>query len=102
MCEKIAKTVRRSAKSTKRDFHYVYIIRSKKDCSDLYIGMTSDLRKRLADHNEQRVRYTKGLAPWELVYYSAFPSRELAREFETYLKSHSGRAFLRKRLISPD
>ena len=36
--------------------------------------------------------------PWELVWYCAFPDKYRALEFEKYLKSHSGRAFAKKRL----
>ncbi|MDX2095626.1 MAG: GIY-YIG nuclease family protein, partial [Alphaproteobacteria bacterium] len=38
-------------------------------------------------------------APWELVWYCAFPDKYKALEFEKYLKSHSGRAFANKRLL---
>nr|WP_283809955.1 GIY-YIG nuclease family protein [Bradyrhizobium forestalis] len=36
--------------------------------------------------------------PWKLVWYCAFPDKMKALAFETYLKSHSGRAFSKKRL----
>jgi hypothetical protein len=38
--------------------------------------------------------------PWDLVFYAAFPQRLQAETFEKYLKSGSGRAFARKRLLS--
>jgi hypothetical protein len=37
--------------------------------------------------------------PWVLLWYGAFREKHAALEFETYLKSHSGRAFAKKRLV---
>jgi predicted GIY-YIG superfamily endonuclease len=37
--------------------------------------------------------------PWKLVWYCAFPDKYKALAFEKYLKSHSGRAFAKKRLL---
>ena len=42
--------------------------------------------------------HTAKFKPWELVWYCAFPHKYKALEFEKYLKSHSGRAFAKKRL----
>ncbi len=40
--------------------------------------------------------------PWELANYIAFKDKGAAYEFEKYLKSHSGRAFLKKRLLKKE
>ena len=37
--------------------------------------------------------------PWELIFYGAFQDEVMARTFEKYLKSASGRAFAQKRLM---
>jgi predicted GIY-YIG superfamily endonuclease len=79
---------------------YVYIICSKKN-NQIYIGVTQNLAKRLFDHNNNLSGYTKYKGPWELIWYSVFFNREKAEEFEKYLKSHSGRAFINKRIINP-
>jgi predicted GIY-YIG superfamily endonuclease len=42
---------------------------------------------------------TKGKLPVELVFYCAFKKELSAFEFEKYLKSGSGRAFMNKRLF---
>ncbi len=42
--------------------------------------------------------YTAAHRPWALEFYAAFPDKKVALNFEAYLKSHSGRAFARKRL----
>jgi putative endonuclease len=62
-----------------------------------YTGATADLKQRMADHNAGKSTHTAKFAPWELVCYIAFPDKKKAYNFEKYLKSHSGRAFAKKR-----
>ncbi len=79
--------------------NYVYFIRSVSAPSQIYIGATSDLKQRLADHNAAKSAHTSKFVPWELEFYVAFPEKRTAYEFEKYLKSHSGRAFVNKRMM---
>ncbi len=79
---------------------YVYIIRSLSSPDQEYTGATSNLKKRVADHNASKSPHTSKYAPWELVWYCAFRDKIAALTFEKYLKSHSGRAFAKKRLLS--
>jgi putative endonuclease len=76
---------------------YVYILRSL-DSEHFYVGMTNDLRARLAKHNAGEVQHTSKFRPWALKTYVAFNDEARAIEFERYLKSPSGRAFQKKRL----
>jgi len=78
--------------------HYVYLLVSQRDASRRYIGLTSDLRTRLAEHNAGKSSHTAKYAPWQVATYVAFSDRAQALDFETYLKSGSGHAFARKRL----
>ena len=78
---------------------YVYIIQSISHPDDEYTGATADLRQRLRDHNAGKSTHTAKFAPWELKCYVAFPDKYRALDFEKYLKSHSGRAFAKKRLV---
>ncbi len=78
--------------------HYVYLLRSEVFPDETYIGLTSDLRKRLKRHNAGGNPHTAKHKPWRLVTYLAFTTREQAAAFEVYLKSGSGRAFAAKRL----
>lgn len=78
---------------------YVYIIRSVTYPEQEYTGVSADLKQRIADHNTRKSLHTAKYAPWELMWYSAFSDKFTALEFERYLKSHSGRAFAKKRLI---
>ena len=77
---------------------YVYIIRSIAFPDQEYTGATADLKRRIAEHNAGRSTHTAKFMPWELVWYCAFPDKHRALAFEIYLKSHSGRAFAKKRL----
>jgi putative endonuclease len=79
-------------------FTYVYILQSETDPTRFYTGCTQDLRKRLGRHNIGEVRHTTKWKPWRIKTYVAFSDRALAKNFESYLKSASGRAFLKKRL----
>ena len=72
---------------------YTYIIVSISHPEHRYIGHTSDLKQRLADHNTGRCDHTAKFAPWKLKIYTAFERLEPAQQFERYLKSGSGHAF---------
>ncbi len=78
--------------------YYVCIICSASN-EQLYVGATSDLKQRLADHNAGRSPHTSKYVPWKLECYLGFPEKQQAYDFEKYLKSHSGRAFASKRLV---
>ncbi len=77
---------------------YVYLIRSESHPNEVYVGITSDLKKRLAAHNDGRSLHTSKFKPWKLVTFVAFSDAPKALAFEHYLKAGSGRAFARKRL----
>jgi len=74
--------------------YYVYIL----ECSDsrTYIGCTDDLKDRIDRHNKGQVPATKSRLPIKLISYFAFSNTYIAFNFEKYLKSGSGRAFLKK------
>jgi putative endonuclease len=78
--------------------HYVYLLQSEAHVEQRCVGLTSDLRKRLADHNAGKSPHTSKYVPWKLVTYVAFSDQRKAETFERYLKSGSGHAFARKRL----
>jgi putative endonuclease len=76
---------------------YVYTLESI-DTQHFYVGITDDLRARLAKHNAGEVPHTSKFLPWRIKTYVAFSNVERAIAFEKYLKSPSGRAFAKKRL----
>ena len=80
--------------------YYAYILRSVPYPTRYYFGSSSDLKKRLAAHNAGGNLSTNPYRPWKLAWYAGFPSKQSALDFEHYLKTASGKAFARKRLIA--
>lgn len=79
--------------------YFVYIIKSDLDSRFYYGSTDQDVLDRLKDHNAGKSQYTSKYRPWKLVWFAGFHSREKAEEFEQYLKTGSGHAFSRKRLL---
>ncbi len=80
---------------------YVLYIHSKKlKILPIYFGWTTNLPKRVKEHNQGLNQSKKSGIPWRLVFYAAFESEKQAKDCELYLKSGSGRSFVYKRLLS--
>ena len=77
--------------------YYVYVLRSTKS-GRLYTGFTSDLRKRLAEHQSSKSPYTKTRGPYELIYYEASTNANDAAAREKYLKTGTGKRYLKNRV----
>ena len=69
--------------------YYVYVLRSLSK-GLLYFGCTSNLRVRLAAHQNGLSYATKGKGPWELIYYEAYRHRGDAYKREGNLKQFGG------------
>lgn len=84
-------------KSTEAFEYKVYLL----SCNDgsVYTGCTSNLDARLLRHQNGQVPSTIYRRPVELLTYVAFPDKYRAYRFEKYLKSGSGRAFLKRHLV---
>jgi len=80
-----------------KSFNHVYILVSDLDPDRHYTGLTEDLQGRLKAHNARQVSHTAKHKPWRIETTISFRSPTKARDFETYLKSHSGRVFASKR-----
>ena len=76
--------------------HWVYVLRSAND-GRLYTGVTSDLRRRLREHNSGKVRSTRNRRPLVLAYKEGFDTRSDALARETYFKTAEG-GVLKRRL----
>ena len=68
---------------------YVYVLESEKDGS-LYIGQTSNWKKRVKEHNQGKNKSTRPFRPYKLIYYEAFLDKKDAKAREKYLKSGWG------------
>jgi putative endonuclease len=79
--------------------YYVYIIKSISSPNRIYVGYTTNIEQRLENHNAGGSFSTADFCPWKLVTYLVFDDIKKAKDFENYLKSHSGRIFTKKRLV---
>jgi len=77
-------------------FYYVYVLQNQTSGS-LYIGFTSDLRKRVAGHSSGDTKTTKR-GNYRLIYYEAYRNKMDALGREKFLKGGSGRKYLNKQL----
>jgi putative endonuclease len=68
---------------------FVYVLRSI-STGRHYIGITSDVEKRLREHNTKTGRWTSRFQPWELLAREEFASRAEAGVRERFLKSRAG------------
>jgi putative endonuclease len=80
---------------------YVYILKSDAD-GELYVGSTNNLRRRLREHGDGECTSTKHRRPFQLEAYIGVQEESTARELEKYLKTGSGIATLRKRILSSE
>jgi predicted GIY-YIG superfamily endonuclease len=62
---------------------------------EVYVGMSTAIKRRLREHNTGKNRYTKAFKPWEIFYTEEHGDWESARKREKYLKSAAGKRFLK-------
>ena len=77
--------------------YFVYSLEST-DGKHWYVGITDNVDRRLAEHNDGKSIHTNKYKPWKLRSYTAFMDPHRAEAFERHLKSHSGRAFAKRHL----
>ena len=78
--------------------YYVYHLQSENNPDKYYVGLTTDVERRLFEHNAGKSIHTNKFRPWKIVSYNAFVDKSRAEKFEIYLKTSSGTAFAKKRL----
>ena len=79
-------------------FFYIYILQSETEPQRFYTGFTHDLRTRLKHPDSGRIPHTAKWKPWQLKTYIALGDRNRAARLDRYLKSASGRAFVKRHL----
>ena len=77
--------------------NYVYILQSL-TTSEYYVGITTDIERRLTEHNQKYSRYTKSRGPWKLVYSEEKKSLSEAQNREKFLKTGDGRKVIKNLL----
>lgn len=81
--------------------HYTYVLKCvelKTDKHILYVGSTSDLRKRFLLHKNKNTKTTKNFDRMELIYYEACANKKDSRKRELQLKTGFGRGYIKRRL----
>jgi putative endonuclease len=76
---------------------YVYVLHSEKD-NKLYTGYTNDIKRRMGEHKAGKVESTKNRRPLKLIYYEAYLEKDDAENRERFLKSGSGKRYIKKQL----
>ncbi|MFC3414162.1 GIY-YIG nuclease family protein [Algoriphagus hitonicola] len=76
---------------------YVYVLQSQLD-KKFYTGFTSNLKRRLQEHENGLSLSTKHRRPFDLVYFEACLSQKDALHREKYLKTTYGKRYLKNRL----
>ena len=81
-------------------FYYVYVLKNLKS-SLLYVGITSDLKRRVVEHNSDKSTYTKNKGKWMPVYFEGYRSKKDAICRERMLKRHgSSYGHLKRRILN--
>ena len=74
----------------------VYLLRGLTDPRQRYIGLTDNLKQRVAEHNSGKSCHTSKYRPWKVAVAIYFDDHAKAEAFERYLKQGSGHAFARR------
>ena len=78
--------------------YWIYVL----ECGDdktWYIGYTSNLKKRLGEHQSGNgSKTTKKKVNWKIIYCEGYLDIRDAKGREIFLKSGSGRKFLKKQM----
>lgn len=78
--------------------HYiVYILENKKD-KTWYTGFSTNLQQRFKQHLEGQSKYTAKKPDWKLIYAELYLKKKDALGREKFLKSGSGKKFIKKQL----
>lgn len=79
---------------------YVYILKSVD--GRIYIGSTNDLQRRMKEHEKGDCYSTLRFPDFTLESYIAVKKETIARALEKYLKTGSGKAVLKKRILTDE
>ena len=75
--------------------YFVYVLKSEV-AKKSYVGITTDLDRRIKEHNSGKHFYTRRYKSWIIVYKEEFKDRNQVRKREKYFKSATGRRYLKK------
>ena len=76
---------------------WAYIIRSIEGY--VYVGSTTNLEKRIFQHNNKLAGWTKRGNNWELIYSEQFSNYSEARKKEMWFKTGVGREYIKNHIL---
>jgi len=79
----------------------LYRLESESCAGRRYVGSANNLHRRLSEHNADKCKHTRKFLPWSCVVALRFADDAKAAELERYLKTGSGRAFLKRHFTRP-
>lgn len=82
-----------------KDMFFVYILKSL-GFKKTYVGRTSDVEKRLYEHNTSSNEFSRRYKPWEIIYTEKLETLEESIKREKYFKSAAGRKWIKKNLFT--
>ena len=77
--------------------HTIYVLKSGLD-GNLYIGCTSDMQRRIIQHESGKVLSTKYRRPLSIVYRELFTDKYEAYKMERFYKTAVGKRILKKKI----
>jgi len=80
-----------------KQFYFVYVLRSEKD-KKFYTGYTSNIKRRIKEHNDGLNTSTKHRRPLNLVYFEGALNKYDAIHREKYLKTTYGKRYIKNRI----
>lgn len=81
----------------KAEKFFVYVLVSEVKGLRFYVGFSTDINRRLKEHNSGKTKSTKGYRPWKLFFSEESDCREDARKREVYLKSGIGKEQIKEK-----
>ena len=73
--------------------YVTYIIYSCK-IKKFYTGQTTDLDRRIEEHNRGKTPFLASGMPWKLIYFKYYESRSEAIKLESFIKKRGAARFL--------
>ncbi len=77
--------------------YQVYVLKSL-NRNYIYVGLTNNLERRIKEHQEGKSYTTRAYNPFNLIITEEFESRLEARNREKYLKSGSGKEWIKQEI----
>ncbi len=74
--------------------YYVYLLLLSN--KDIYKGTSENLKRRLSEHMQGKVRSTRSFSPLKLIGYEAYIEKSDALRRERFLKTTEGRRLLKR------